>query len=176
MVLCHDWKLDKPQFHAVCLKRGSKAVAQNVDKSRTMDRMTDERLAVLEKELMRTPLQPHQQKAIELLQALKADRKRVAELEAESFEIAKGAVEQEQEYRARELRGIKLLEEKDKRIVELGAELYVQSLAKHQAYETIQRWETKCAELEAQLKECDEELRGHLEGEGLIALEQGDEQ
>ena len=27
----------------------------------------------------------------------------------------------------------------------------------------------RIAELEAQLKECDEELRGHLEGEGLIA-------
>ena len=40
-----------------------------------MDRMTDKRLAVLEKELMRTPLQPYQQKAIELLQALKAERK-----------------------------------------------------------------------------------------------------
>jgi len=51
-----------------------------------MDRMTDKRLAVLEKELMRTPLQPYQQKAIELLQAMKAERERIEALEAELAE------------------------------------------------------------------------------------------
>jgi hypothetical protein len=49
------------------------------------ERMADERLAVLEKELMRTPLQPYQQKAIELLQALKAERKE--ELDAHVKEL-----------------------------------------------------------------------------------------
>jgi len=50
-----------------------------------MDRMTDKRLAVLEKELMRTPLQPYQQKAIELLQAMKAERERIEALGAELY-------------------------------------------------------------------------------------------
>jgi hypothetical protein len=49
------------------------------------ERMSDERLAVLEKELMRTPLQPYQQKAIELLQALKAER--AEELDAHVKEL-----------------------------------------------------------------------------------------
>ena len=49
------------------------------------DRMSDERLAVLEKELMRTPLQPYQQKAIELLQAMKAERERIEALGAELY-------------------------------------------------------------------------------------------
>ena len=63
------------------------------------------------------------------------------ELEAESFEIAKGAVEQEQEYRARELRGIKLLEEKNQRIAELEEQLRLANIDNFLA-------EEKLAELE----------------------------
>jgi hypothetical protein len=39
-----------------------------------------------------------------------------------------------------------------KRIAELEADVHAQSLAKHQAYETIKCWETKYAELEAKLR------------------------